>query len=103
MDDEGHDQISFEFAFNNPTFSDRILRIEITDGPLEDKQINSSEKSKTRQIHGKEIKEEPEDESLQSCGYSNVFSIPWSSFIAENSLYFDNDLLHLQAEIIIDT
>ncbi|KAK1275081.1 BTB/POZ domain-containing protein POB1 [Acorus gramineus] len=84
MDNEGHDQISFEFAFNNPTFSDRILRIDITDGPLEDKQISSSEKSKKRLIHGKEIKEEPEDEveARVECMHINI------TILAAKSTFF---------------
>ncbi|KAH6779939.1 POZ/BTB G-protein 1 [Perilla frutescens var. hirtella] len=37
----------------------------------------------------------------KAVGYRNLFSIPWTSFIAEDSLYFINGILHLRAELTI--
>ncbi|KAH6813208.1 POZ/BTB G-protein 1 [Perilla frutescens var. frutescens] len=37
----------------------------------------------------------------KAVGYRNLFSIPWTSFMAEDSLYFINDILHLRAELTI--
>ncbi|KAL3624412.1 Boi protein [Castilleja foliolosa] len=37
----------------------------------------------------------------KAVGYRNLFSIPWDSFMAEDSLYFINDMLHLRAELTI--
>ncbi|KAL3615687.1 Boi protein [Castilleja foliolosa] len=37
----------------------------------------------------------------KAVGYRNLFSIPWDSFMAEDSLYFINDILHLRAELTI--
>ncbi|KAL1546372.1 Boi protein, variant 2 [Salvia divinorum] len=37
----------------------------------------------------------------KAVGYRNLFSIPWTSFMAEDSLYFINNTLHLRAELTI--
>lgn len=37
----------------------------------------------------------------KAVGYRNLFAIPWTSFIAEDSLYFINGVLHLRAELTI--
>lgn len=37
----------------------------------------------------------------KAVGYRNLFAIPWTSFVAEDSLYFINDVLHLRAELTI--
>ncbi|XP_073288722.1 BTB/POZ domain-containing protein POB1-like isoform X1 [Primulina huaijiensis] len=37
----------------------------------------------------------------KAVGYRNLFSIPWTSFMAEDSLYFINGILHLKAELTI--
>ncbi|KAL3507607.1 hypothetical protein ACH5RR_032989 [Cinchona calisaya] len=38
----------------------------------------------------------------KAVGVRNLFGIPWSSFMAEDSLYFMDNLLHLRAEITIN-
>ncbi|CAJ1961228.1 unnamed protein product [Sphenostylis stenocarpa] len=37
----------------------------------------------------------------KAVGYRNLFAIPWTTFMAEDSLYFINDVLHLRAELTI--
>ncbi|KAJ8479702.1 hypothetical protein OPV22_023429 [Ensete ventricosum] len=37
----------------------------------------------------------------KAVGYRNLFGIPWTSFIAEDSLFFINGTLHLRAELTI--
>ncbi|XP_074279725.1 BTB/POZ domain-containing protein POB1-like isoform X2 [Silene latifolia] len=37
----------------------------------------------------------------KAVGYRNLFGIPWTSFMAEDSLYFINGILHLRAELTI--
>ncbi|KAG1346482.1 BTB/POZ domain-containing protein POB1 [Cocos nucifera] len=37
----------------------------------------------------------------KAVGYRNLFGIPWTSFMADDSLYFINDVLHLRAELTI--
>jgi len=37
----------------------------------------------------------------KAVGYRNLFAIPWASFMAEDSLYFINGILHLRAELTI--
>lgn len=37
----------------------------------------------------------------KAVGYRNLFAIPWPSFIAEDSPYFINGMLHLRAELTI--
>ena len=37
----------------------------------------------------------------KAVGYRNLFAIQWTSFMAEDSLYFINDILHLRAELTI--
>ncbi|KAL7239014.1 hypothetical protein ACSBR2_004999 [Camellia fascicularis] len=37
----------------------------------------------------------------KAVGYRNLFAIPWTSFTAEDSLYFLNGILHLRAELTI--
>ncbi|KAI9179994.1 hypothetical protein LWI28_000015 [Acer negundo] len=37
----------------------------------------------------------------KAVGYRNLFAIQWNSFLAEDSLYFINDILHLRAELTI--
>ncbi|KAH7293276.1 hypothetical protein KP509_28G019000 [Ceratopteris richardii] len=37
----------------------------------------------------------------KAVGFRNLFSLPWSCFIAEDSPYFINNMLHLRAELII--
>lgn len=37
----------------------------------------------------------------KAVGYRNLFSLPWTSFIAEDSPYFIENILHLRAELII--
>ncbi|CAL5397642.1 unnamed protein product [Camellia sinensis] len=37
----------------------------------------------------------------KAVGYRNLFAIPWTSFMAEDSLYFLNGILHLRAELTI--
>lgn len=37
----------------------------------------------------------------KAVGYRNLFAIPWTSFMAEDSLYFINGVLHLRAELTI--
>lgn len=38
----------------------------------------------------------------KAVGYRNLFAIPWTSFMADDSLYFINDVLHLRAELTIE-
>lgn len=35
----------------------------------------------------------------KAVGYRNLFGVPWTSFLAEDSLYFINGILHLRAEL----
>ena len=37
----------------------------------------------------------------KAVGYRNLFGVPWSTFIAEDSIYFIDNVLHLRAELII--
>ncbi|XP_019151674.1 PREDICTED: BTB/POZ domain-containing protein POB1-like isoform X1 [Ipomoea nil] len=37
----------------------------------------------------------------KAVGYRNLFSIPWPAFIADDSIYFINGVLHLRAELTI--
>uniref|UniRef100_A0A1D1YW79 BTB/POZ domain-containing protein POB1 n=1 Tax=Anthurium amnicola TaxID=1678845 RepID=A0A1D1YW79_9ARAE len=37
----------------------------------------------------------------KAVGYRNLFAIPWTSFMADDSLYFINGMLHLRAELTI--
>ncbi|KAK0582225.1 hypothetical protein LWI29_023097 [Acer saccharum] len=37
----------------------------------------------------------------KAVGYRNLFAIQWTSFMAEDSHYFINDILHLRAELTI--
>ncbi|EPS68073.1 hypothetical protein M569_06692, partial [Genlisea aurea] len=37
----------------------------------------------------------------KAVGYRNLFSMPWNSFMAEDSNYFINGILHLRAELTI--
>ena len=37
----------------------------------------------------------------KAVGYRNLFGIPWTSFIAEDSQHFINGILHLRAELTI--
>lgn len=37
----------------------------------------------------------------KAVGYRNLFAIPWTSFIADDSPFFINDTLHLRAELTI--
>ena len=37
----------------------------------------------------------------KAVGYRNLFSLPWTTFIAEDSPYFINGILHLRAELSI--
>ncbi|URE44799.1 BACK [Musa troglodytarum] len=37
----------------------------------------------------------------KAVGYRNLFGIPWTSFVAEDSLFFINGTLHLRAELTI--
>ncbi|CAE6078863.1 unnamed protein product [Arabidopsis arenosa] len=37
----------------------------------------------------------------KAVGYRNLFGVPWTSFIAEDSQYFINGILHLRAELTI--
>ncbi|KAF5731770.1 putative atpob1 [Tripterygium wilfordii] len=37
----------------------------------------------------------------KAVGYRNLFAIPWTSFMAEDNLYFINGILHLKAELTI--
>ncbi|CAJ2631363.1 unnamed protein product [Trifolium pratense] len=37
----------------------------------------------------------------KAVGYRNLFATPWTSFMAEDSLYFINGVLHLRAELTI--
>ncbi|KAJ0083210.1 hypothetical protein Patl1_30574 [Pistacia atlantica] len=37
----------------------------------------------------------------KAVGYRNLFAIQWTSFMAEDSLYFINGILHLRAELTI--
>ncbi|KAL8495002.1 hypothetical protein ACS0TY_019243 [Phlomoides rotata] len=37
----------------------------------------------------------------KAVGYRNLFNIPWASFVADDSLYFINGVLHLRAELSI--
>ncbi|RZC22478.1 BTB/POZ domain-containing protein POB1-like [Glycine soja] len=37
----------------------------------------------------------------KAVGYRNLFAIPWTTFMAEDSLYFINGALHLRAELTI--
>ncbi|WCJ22365.1 BTB/POZ/Kelch-associated protein [Euphorbia peplus] len=37
----------------------------------------------------------------KAVGYRNLFAVPWTSFMAEDSLYFINGVLHLRAELTI--
>ncbi|KAK1284498.1 BTB/POZ domain-containing protein [Acorus calamus] len=63
MDTQGNEHISFEFAFNNPYFSERTFRIEITDEKLVDNQINYiTTRLKKRKINKKQVQEADEDE-----------------------------------------
>ncbi|KAI3885505.1 hypothetical protein MKW92_026871 [Papaver armeniacum] len=37
----------------------------------------------------------------KAVGYRNLFAIPWTNFMADDSLYFINGILHLRAELTI--
>ncbi|XP_047311070.1 BTB/POZ domain-containing protein POB1-like [Impatiens glandulifera] len=37
----------------------------------------------------------------KAVGYRNLFAMPWTSFMAEDSLYFIDGILHLRAELTI--
>uniref|UniRef100_A0A5B6ZJS9 BACK domain-containing protein n=2 Tax=Davidia involucrata TaxID=16924 RepID=A0A5B6ZJS9_DAVIN len=37
----------------------------------------------------------------KAVGYRNLFGIPWTAFMAEDSIYFINGILHLRAELAI--
>ncbi|XP_021887816.1 BTB/POZ domain-containing protein POB1-like [Carica papaya] len=37
----------------------------------------------------------------KAVGYRNLFAIPWTSFMADDCLYFINGILHLRAELTI--
>ncbi|KAI3769527.1 hypothetical protein L6452_00633 [Arctium lappa] len=37
----------------------------------------------------------------KAVGYRNLFAIPWTSFIGEDSVYFIDGILHLRAELTI--
>lgn len=37
----------------------------------------------------------------KAVGYRNLFSTPWMSFLAEDSCYFINNVLHLRAQLTI--
>ncbi|KAB2015665.1 hypothetical protein ES319_D08G041100v1 [Gossypium barbadense] len=37
----------------------------------------------------------------KAVGYRNLFAVPWTSFVAEDSIYFINGTLHLRAELTI--
>lgn len=37
----------------------------------------------------------------KAVGYRNLFAVPWTAFMAEDSLYFINGVLHLRAELTI--
>lgn len=37
----------------------------------------------------------------KAVGYRNLFAIPWTAFMGDDSLYFINDTLHLRAELTI--
>ncbi|XP_018633436.1 BTB/POZ domain-containing protein POB1-like isoform X1 [Nicotiana tomentosiformis] len=37
----------------------------------------------------------------KAVGYRNLFGIPWTAFVAEDSVYFINGILHLRAELTI--
>lgn len=37
----------------------------------------------------------------KAVGYRNLFGVPWTAFMAEDSLYFINGILHLRAELTI--
>ncbi|KAK4374446.1 hypothetical protein RND71_005123 [Anisodus tanguticus] len=37
----------------------------------------------------------------KAVGYRNLFGVPWTTFMAEDSLYFINGILHLRAELTI--
>ncbi|KAJ8900616.1 hypothetical protein K2173_025393 [Erythroxylum novogranatense] len=37
----------------------------------------------------------------KAVGYRNLFALPWTSFVAEDSHYFINGVLHLRAELTI--
>ncbi|XP_028769346.1 BTB/POZ domain-containing protein POB1-like [Neltuma alba] len=37
----------------------------------------------------------------KAVGYRNLFAIPWTSFMAEDSLFFINGVLHLRAELTV--
>jgi hypothetical protein len=37
----------------------------------------------------------------KAVGYRNLFATPWTSFMADDSLYFINGVLHLRAELTI--
>uniref|UniRef100_A0A1D1XSK8 BTB/POZ domain-containing protein POB1 n=1 Tax=Anthurium amnicola TaxID=1678845 RepID=A0A1D1XSK8_9ARAE len=37
----------------------------------------------------------------KAVGYRNLFAIPWASFMAEDSPYFINGMLHLRAELTV--
>ncbi|XP_023640061.1 BTB/POZ domain-containing protein At2g46260 isoform X2 [Capsella rubella] len=37
----------------------------------------------------------------KAVGYRNLFGVPWTSFMAEDSLHFINGILHLRAELTI--
>lgn len=37
----------------------------------------------------------------KAVGYRNLFGIPWTAFMADDSIYFINGILHLRAELTI--
>lgn len=37
----------------------------------------------------------------KAVGYRNLFSIPWTAFMADDSLYFIDGVVHLRAELTI--
>ncbi|KAF5730047.1 hypothetical protein HS088_TW20G00417 [Tripterygium wilfordii] len=38
---------------------------------------------------------------LKAVGYRNLFGIPWTALMADESLYFINGILHLQTELTV--
>ncbi|KAK1284494.1 BTB/POZ domain-containing protein POB1 [Acorus calamus] len=86
MDIQEDDHVSFEFAFNNPQFSDRIFPIEISNETLVDKQIKSSTTigPKKRKINKNQIPAEDEHEMYKKVKYMHVNS----ALLAVKSAFF---------------
>ncbi|KAI3888869.1 hypothetical protein MKX03_036053 [Papaver bracteatum] len=58
-------------------------------------------RSKPSRVCRQSTKEIIHSQSGKAVGYRNLFAIPWTNFMADDSLYFINGILHLRAELTI--